>query len=89
MELKLLLFTMGVTAMIKVCPNFNWLIWLDLGVNGLNEVCENVMCSHGLVEKAVYSFIAHSFSKYQEIAVPVPFMKFSAHPFALGVLGCL
>lgn len=75
--------------MIKVRPNFNWLIWLDLGVIGLNEVCENVMCSHGLIEKAVYGFIAHSFSKYQEIAILCLFMKFSAHPFALGGLGCL
>lgn len=56
MELKFPLYTM--MAMIKGCPNFNWLIWLDLGVLGLNEVCENVRCLHGLVEKAVYSFIA-------------------------------
>lgn len=89
MELKLLLFTMGVTAMIKVCPNFNWLIWLGLGVNGLNEVCENVMCSHGLVEKAVYSFIAHSFSKYQEIAVPVPFHEIQCTSFCIRSAGLL
>lgn len=63
MELKFLLYTMGITTMNKVCPDFNWLIWLDLGILGLNEVCENVMCSHELVEKAVYSFIAHSILK--------------------------
>lgn len=87
MELKFPLYTIVIMAMIKACPNFNGLIWLHLGVLSLNEVCENVMCN-GLVEKAVYSFIAHSFSKYQEIAIPVP-LQFSAHPFALGVLGCL
>lgn len=53
MDLKFLLYTMVIMAMIKGCPNFNWLICLDLGVIGLNEVCENVMCSHGLVERAV------------------------------------
>lgn len=35
---------MGTMAMIKECPKFNQLFWLDLGVLGLNEVRENVMC---------------------------------------------
>lgn len=56
-ELKFPLYTMGVMAVIKGCPNFNWLIWLDLGVFGLNEVCESVVCPHGLAEKAVYTFV--------------------------------